>query len=207
MSEKPLLPTPEVLLEGKAQPDVVEVPTRLVLALEGAGGPAMPAFSAAVGALYGISYTLRFARKKAGRPVFKVGVLEGEWRAEGENLPLHETPSQDSWRWRMQMCVPADVTEEELKGAVGAATTKRGGKLEGSEVAQCIKLHRIGSARFARILHVGPYSTEPESFAKIDQLLLEHGLGREPWHVEVYLSDPGRTAPEKLKTVLLVKVE
>ena len=207
MIEKPLLPTPDALLKGKAQPDVVEVPTRLVLALEGAGGPTAPDFSAAVGALYGISYTLRFARKKEGRPVFKVGVLEGEWRADGDNLPLHETPSQDSWRWRMQMCVPPDMTEEELEGAVGAATTKRGGKLEGSEEAQRIELLTIESASFARVLHVGPYSTEPESFAKIDQFLLEHGLAREPWHVEVYLSDPSRSAPEKLKTVLLVKVE
>lgn len=186
---------------------MVAVPTRLVLALEGAGGPETADFTAAVGALYGISYTLRFARKKAGRPVFKVGVLEGEWRAVGENLPLHETPSQDSWRWRMQMCVPADVTEEELKGAVAVATTKRGGKLEGSEEAQRIELLSIESARFARILHVGPYATEPVSFAKIDQHLLEQGLGREPWHVEVYLSDPRRSAPEKLKTVLLVKVK
>ncbi len=107
----------------------------------------------------------------------------------------------------MQMCVPPDMTEEELEGAVGAATTKRGGKLEGSEEAQRIELLTIEPASFARVLHVGPYSTEPESFAKIDQFLLEHGLAREPWHVEVYLSDPSRSAPEKLKTVLLVKVE
>jgi len=207
MSERPLLPTPDALLKGREQPDVVEVPPRLVLALRGAGGPTTPIFSAAVGALYGISYTLRFARKKAGRAVFKVGVLEGEWRAEGGDLSIAETPSQDSWRWRMQMCVPDDVTEEELGGAVEAATTKRGGKLEGSEEAQRIELLRVGPGRFARILHVGPYSTEPESFAKIGQLLLEQGLSREPWHLEVYLSDPSRTAPAKIKTVLLVRVD
>ena len=207
MSNKPLLPPPNALLKGKQQPDLVEVPARLVLALHGSGGPTTSAFSAAVGALYGIPYALRFARKKAGRPVFKVGVLEGEWRAEGEGLSIYETPSQDSWRWRMQMCVPSDATEDELGGVVDAATTKRGGKLEGSEEAQRIELLGIEPARFARILHVGPYSTEPDSFAKLDELLLEHGLGREPWHVEVYLSDPNRTVPDKLKTVLLVKVD
>ncbi len=207
MSEKPVLPTPDALLKGREQPDVVEVPPRLVLALRGAGGPTTPIFSASVGALYGISYTLRFARKKAGRAVFKVGVLEGEWRAEGGDLSIAETPSQDSWRWRMQMCVPDDVTEEELRDAVEAATTKRGGKLEGSEEAQRIEVLRVEPGRFARILHVGPYSTEPESFARIGQLLLEQGLSREPWHLEVYLSDPSRTAPDKLKTVLLVRVD
>jgi len=206
MTEKPFLPTPEALLKGREQPDLVDVPSRLVLALDGAGGPEEPAFSAAIVALYGISYTLRFGRKKAGHPVFKVGVLEGEWRATGEDSSIHEIPSRDAWRWRLQICVPHDVTEEELRVAVETATTKRGGKLEGSEHAQRIELLGIDPARFARVLHVGPYSTEPESFAKIDQLLSQEGLGREPWHVEVYLSDPRRTAPEKLKTGLLTKV-
>ena len=206
MSDKPFLPTPDELLKGKRQPDLVEVPARLVLALDGAGGPGEAAFSSSVAALYGISYTLRFARKKAGNPVFKVGVLEGEWRAEGENLPIHEVPSQDTWRWRLQMCVPPDLTEEELKLAVEAATTKRGGKLESSEEAGRVRLLSIEPSRFARILHVGPYATEPESFAKIDELLSAEGLRREPWHMEVYLSDPSRTAPEKLKTGLLTKL-
>jgi len=206
MSDTPFLPTPDALIKAKKQPVLVEVPERLVLALDGAGGPGEPAFSLAVAALYGISYTLRFARKKAGHPVFKVGLLEGEWRAEGENLPIHEVPSQDAWRWRLQMCVPPDVTEEELGLTVEAATTKRGGKLEGSEGARRVRLIRIEPARFARVLHVGPYATEPESFAKIDQLLSAQGLRREPWHIEVYLSDPNRTVPEKLKTVLLTRV-
>lgn len=206
MSHKPFLPTPDALIKGKKQADLVEVPSRLVLALDGAGGPGEPAFLSAIAALYGISYTLRFARKKAGHTVFKVGVLEGEWRVEGEDLPIHQVPSQDVWRWRLQMCVPTDVTDEELRVAVEAATTKRGGKLEGSEEARRIQLLGIERSRFARVLHVGPYSTEPESFAKIDQLLSAQGLTREPWHLEVYLSDPNRTVPEKLKTGLLTKV-
>ena len=206
MSEKPFLPTPVALLKAREQPDLVDVPSRLVLALDGAGGPEESVFSAAIAALYGISYTLRFGRKKAGHPVFKIGVLEGEWRVAGEDSSIHEIPSRDAWRWRLQICVPHDVTEEELRVAVETATTRRGGKLEGSEQAQRIRLLGIEPARFARVLHVGPYSAEPESFAKIDQLLYAQGLRREPWHIEVYLSDPNRTAPEKLKTVLLTKV-
>jgi hypothetical protein len=89
---------------------------------------------------------------------------------------------------------------------VEAATTKRKGKLEGSEEARRVRLARIAGGRFARILHTGPYATEPESFRKIGALLDGLGLEREPWHIEVYLSDPGRTAPEKLETMLLAKV-
>ena len=206
MTDKPIQHTPEVLIKAKKQPDIVEVPERLVLAVDGAGGPEKPAFAAAIGALYGVSYGIRFARKGAGRPVFKVGVLEGEWRAEGVDLPLLETPARKTWRWRVQMAVPPDLTQEELDAMVEVVTTKMGGKLEGSEEARRIRLLRTEPARYARILHIGPYSTEPESFEKIDVWLGEQGLSREPWHIEIYLSDPGRTAPEKLKTALLTKL-
>ena len=106
MSDKPFFPTPDELIKAKRIPDLVDVPSRLVLAVEGSGGPGQPEFSSAVAALYGISYTIRFARKKAGSPVFQVGALEGEWRSEGADLPIHEVPSQDTWRWRVQMGVP-----------------------------------------------------------------------------------------------------
>jgi hypothetical protein len=206
MTEKPVQYTPAELLKAKKHPDIVEVPDRVVLAIDGAGGPEEPGFAASIGALYGISYGLRFARKAAGRPVFKVGVLEGEWRAEGADLSVHEIPARETWRWRLQMALPPDVTSDELAAMVEAATTKKGGKLHGSEEARRLALAHPESGGYARILHVGPYATEPESFARIDDFLADQGRSREPWHVEVYLSDPGRTAPEKLKTALLTKL-
>ena len=206
MTAKPFVPTPKELTEATRKPDLVEVPARLVLALDGAGGPEEPEFAESVSALYGIAYGLRFARKGAGLPVFKVGVLEGEWRAEGVDLPIHEVPSRDTWRWRLQICVPADVTTDEVEAVIETATTRRRGKLEGSELARSIRLRPIGPSRYARILHVGPYAAEPQSIARIDAYLSDQGLTREPWHVEVYLSAPDRTSEEKLETVLLTKV-
>ena len=82
----------------------------------------------------------------------------------------------------------------------------KGGKLEASQEAERVELVKKAKQRFARILHVGPYAEEPRSIAQIDTLLESEGLSREAWHVEVYLSDPNRTAPEKLKTVLLVPI-
>jgi hypothetical protein len=206
MSDKPQQYTPAVFLTAKNQPDIVEVPSRLVLSIEGAGPPEDAKFGEAIGALYGVSYTMRFARKKAGKPVFKVGVLECEWRAEGDDLPVHEVPAREFWRWRVMMAVPDETTKEEIDAGVEAATTKRGGKLEGNQAARRIRLETTQPTRFARILHVGPYATEPESFQKINQLLEAEGEQRERAHVEVYLSDPNRTAPEKLKTVLLTRL-
>lgn len=206
MTDKPTQHTPNVLLKAKREPDIVQVPERSVLAIEGEGGPDQPGFAAAIGALYGISYGVRFARKGAGLPVFKVGVLEGEWRAEGVDLSVHEVPAREAWRWRLQMAVPPDLTQREVDEMVESATSKKGGKLEGSEEARRLRVLRIPPARCARLLHVGPYATEPESFDRIDTFLADQGLRREPWHVEVYLSDPGRTPPEKLKTTLLTRL-
>ena len=198
--------TPPELTKAKSKPDFVDVPSRAVLTIPGAGSPDSSEFAGSVGALYGISYALRFARKKADRPVFKVGVLEGEWWAEGADLPEHGVPSRDTWRWRLRMGVPPDVTSAELAEVVEAATEKRGGKLEGDPFARAIELVELPACHMARILHVGPYAAEPESFQIIGEFLVGEGVERAAGHVEVYLSDPRRTAPEKLKTSLLVEI-
>ena len=192
-------------MKAKAKPDLVEVPARSVLAIEGAGPPDDPGFAAAIGALYGIAYTLKFARKKAGLGDDKVGVLEGEWWSKGRDPSVLAAP-RGSWRWRLQIAVPEGVKKADVRSSIQAATTKKGGKLEASREAERIGLVKKARQRFARILHVGPYAEEPRSIAQIEALLENEGLSREAWHVEVYLSDPNRTAPEKLKTVLLVPV-
>jgi hypothetical protein len=209
--KKPSSPTPDVLLKPKAKADIVDVPARKVIAREGAGGPEEPGFGLAVGALYAVAYTMKFARKKAGLEDNKVGVLEGEWSAEGASLVGRDPPPRDTWRWRVQIAVPGDTSTDELRDAVVAATGKKKGKVadnpELSREVQKVSLVDISPARFARILHKGSYATEVESFERIGELLDANGLAREPWHVEVYLSDPNRTAPEKLKTTLLAPIK
>ncbi len=206
MTDKPMVPTPDALTKARGKPDFVEVPERTVIAVDGEGGPTTDTFSSAIQALYTVGYGLRFARKSAGRPAFKVGPLVGEWRAHAETLAEGALPAPEDWRWSLQIGVPAHTAAEEVAGAVRAATEKPKGKLAENAEARRIELRTLERGRFARVLHLGPYATEPESFDKIGALLAEHGLGREPWHVEVYLSDPGRTAPEKLKTALLTRV-
>ncbi len=206
MTDSQLVPTPAALLKGGKEAELVEVPARTVAFLDGEGSPADPSFAASIGALYGVVYVLRALRKASRPPPFKVGPLEGAWRAEGEHAHADTLPDPEHWQWSLRLGVPDDTTDAELATAVEVATTRRKGKLEGSEEARRVRLARIEGGRYARILHEGPYVGEPESFYKIAALLAGKGLRREPWHLEVYLSDPGRTPPEKLKTVLLTKV-
>ena len=204
-AKTPPLPVPAVLLGATTTPDVVEVPARSAVAIDGAGPPDDPGFQAAMGALYGVAYGLKFARKPGGRD-FRIGPLEGRWWAEGAPEGILLAP-RDTWRWRLRIAVPDDVVEADVAAVVRAAVAKKGGKLEGSEEARRVALERIPATRAGRILHVGPYATEPESFARMGEALAAAGLRRARPHVEIYLSDPRRSKPEALKTVLLGEVE
>jgi len=199
-------PTPVELTGGKSAPDVVEVPSRSFIAISGEGAPDSNDFAASIGALYGISYGLKFSRKKAGTDDFKVGALVGIWRAQVGTHPVGQPPPRDAWRWTLELDVPDDVTPESVQDIITAAVTKKGGKLADSPYARRVELVKEPARRFGRMLHVGPYSTEPASFETMGAMLKSQGLRREPWHVEVYLSDPGRVAPDKLKTVLLAPI-
>ena len=123
------LPMPAALLDAAPEPDVVDVPARTVLAVDGAGPPDGDAFRRSVGALYGAAYGLKFARKKEGRGEFKIGPLEGRWWAEGARSRA-SAPPIDQWRWRLRMAVPDAVDEHALADVIQAATMKKGGKLE-----------------------------------------------------------------------------
>lgn len=197
---------PAALYKARAQADVVDVPARTVVALEGSSEPGSEGFQRALGALYGIAYTMKFARKAARRRTpFKIGPLEGVWWADVPDGAFFTAPRR-TWRWRLRLALPDDATEAELAQVVRAATTKAGGKLFGSAEAPRAELERVPAARCGRFLHVGPYATEPESLARIRAAMTDRGLDPANGHTEVYLSDPRRTAPERNKTVLLVAV-
>lgn len=203
----PPLPMPAPLLAATPEPDVVGIPARTVLAIDGAGPPDGGAFQRSVGALYGAAYGLKFARKKGGGGEFKVGPLEGRWWAEGAPEGLEGPPPREAWRWRLRLAVPDGARDAEVEAVVRAAVSRKGGKLEGSEEARRVRVERIPAATVGRVLHVGPYADEPRSFARIAGALAAAGLRPGRAHVEIYLSDPRRTAAARLRTVLLRELE
>ena len=187
---------PRELVAATSEPDIIKVPARSALAIDGAGAPGNADFQTALQALYGIAYTLKFTRKKARKGDFKVGALEGKWAAVGAASP----PPPDAWRWRLRIAVPRDVTARELDRVRRAALAKTGGTLAGNPRAGDVFLEKVPAARMGRILHVGPYADEPATFAKLAPLIAAEQPS--PWHLEIYLSDPRRVAPAKLRTAL-----
>lgn len=201
----PASPMPAVLYQATETPDVVTVPARTVVAIQNRGAPEGEVFQKSIAAIFGIAFTLKFARKKAGGKDFKIGPLEGRWWSEDPTRPFLETPRTE-WPWELRMAIPDDVTPKELAAVVEAATTRKGGKLEGSPEARKVTLRSLPAARYGRVLHIGPYAEESRSFARIQEVLKAEGLNWSNAHLEVYLGDPRRSKPEKLKTALLLEL-
>ena len=195
-------PTPREIATASDKPDIVQLPKRRCLAIDGAGSPGDEGFQQAIAAMYGITYALKFARKKAGKHDFKLGPLEGHWAAD---VPPGTTgrPPESTWRWRLRIGIPVDVTHDELERIKREVVIKKHGKLVGSPTVGHVFVETIPAERVGRVLHVGPYASEPESFARIDAVLTDAGLKPAPTHMEVYLNDPRRARPAALRTVLL----
>lgn len=174
---------------------LVDVPPLGFLMVDGTGDPnSAPAYREAVEALYAVAYTLKFGMKASGRD-FAVGALEGLWWAEDQAVFL--TGDRAAWRWTMMIAVPDFVTPD----AVDAAKAKAGGRKD-LPAAAGLRLESFHEGMAVQTLYLGPYSGEGPTIAGLHAYI--EGLGKRLHgkHHEIYLSDPRRTAPEKLRTVI-----
>ena len=181
-------------------PAIVEVPELSFLMTDGRGDPSTSeGYQQALEALYGIAYTLKFTLKKsAPERDFKVAALEGLWWADAEAPSLAELQAdRDAWNWTMMIAVPDAVTAAELTAAVGAAARRRPLPAAGS-----VRLERVAEGLAAQIMHVGPYSAEAPTIDRLHAFVAAEGYELRGRHHEIYLGDPRRTAPERLKTVI-----
>lgn len=186
------------------KPAIVETSRAMYLEVAGQGAPGGDEFQAAIGALYGMAYTLKMGRKADGKGDYTIGKLEGiYWADDGTDLA---TASSDQWHWRLMIRTPEivdgfPITAEDLDTSRGRLRERK--KDEGSEL---VKLEYLEEGPCVQMLHVGPYDKEHETIAIMldycrDEKLESHGR-----HHEIYLSDPRRVAPEKLKTILRLPV-
>ena len=176
-------------------PVMVDVGPAMYLTIDGKGEPGGEAFSAAVGALYSVAYTVKMARKFAARD-YAVAKLEGLWWTERPTRHFMETPRSD-WHWKLMIRTPDFVTQDEVAGAIEAQVLK--GK---SPIVRAVHLERIDEGRCVQVLHVGAYADEPRSLKAMQDVADAAGVKFTGRHHEIYLSDPMRTAAEKLRTIL-----
>ncbi len=175
--------------------EFVDVPPLPFLLVAGRGDPnTAPAYREAVEALYTASYAVRaVAKARAGR-VHVVAPLEGLWSAG--DLRVFHTRDKAAWKWTMMITQPAWVTADVVAEALLGA---RGKRLPGLDR---LRLETRTEGRCVQVLHVGPYDAEGPTIARLHDELSAHGLVPTGPHHEVYLSDPRRTDPARLRTIL-----
>lgn len=173
----------------------VEVPTMNFLMIDGEGDPgSAPAYAAAIEALYGVSYAVKFMVKKALEIDYGVMPLEGLWWAD--DMSKFSTDDKSSWKWTMMIMQPEIVTREIIDSAIADVKKKK------NPVAILkIRLEALREETSAQILHVGPFSEEGPTVEKVHQFIASRGQ-RVGKHHEVYLSDIRRADPSKWKTII-----
>ncbi|MBM3933202.1 MAG: hypothetical protein FJ319_02700 [SAR202 cluster bacterium] len=175
-------------------PVIVEPEQAVYLAIDGSGAPGGPGFQERIGALYGMAYTIKFSRKKAGGQDYKISALEALYWTHDE--ASGELPADD-WKWKLMIRTPDFIKAGDLAGA--AVALKEKGK---SPAVDDVKLEALSEGRAVQMLHVGPYDMEARTVAEIMNFAERQGLEIAGTHHEIYFSDPGRVAPEKLRTIV-----
>jgi hypothetical protein len=176
---------------------IVDVPKMNFLMIDGQGNPnTSVAYRNAVEALYAVSYTLKFMVKQGDQAVdYAVMPLEGLWWVEDmKQFDMHD---KDAWKWTSMIMQPEYVTAELFQEALRQVRKKKD-----LPVLSGMRFESFREGQAAQILYFGPYSDEGPTIERIHRFILEQGRRLRGRHHEIYLSDPRRTAPAKLKTII-----
>lgn len=192
------------LYQPSAKPALIDVPEMIFFAVEGAGDPnKCREYKEAMEILYGLSFTVKMSKMNNTQPEgyfeYVVPPLEGLWYQESTNGIDYSR--KDDFHWISMIRQPEFVTEEVFETAK-AALSKKKTSLDISKA----RLMRYTEGLCVQLMHTGPYDDEPASIAKLERFADENsyaenfGTGR--YHHEIYLSDPRKCAPERLRTVI-----
>lgn len=184
-----------LLRTGAGSPALVDVGPLRFLMIDGEGpvGARSERFTQSVAALYTLAYQVKFAAKKHGL-TYQVMPLEGLYFSRAEQ-DAGDTPRID--RWRLMILLP-----DEVDGDLVDATRERTIAKRALPRLAEVRVQTFTEGPSVQVLHVGPYTDEPETVARLFAFAAAKGLRITGTHHEIYLSDPARTAPEKLKTVI-----
>lgn len=192
------------LYQPKKTPEIVTIPKMNFIGISGQGNPNEEngAYQKAVQELYTLSYTLKMSYKTnyqiPGFFEYVVPPLEGFWWQLG--IDGYDWMRKDLFQWLSVIRVPDFITEKDFEWAKNQAIAKK--KLTKVQA----KLMTIDEGEVVQMMHIGPYDTEIQTVEKMTSYLVEVGyeedFSSQRHHHEIYLSDPRRCAPEKMKTIL-----
>lgn len=186
--------------------EVVDVPCFHFLRIEGQIESGLrpgdsPSFDAAIQAIYGAAYTLKFSLKgRAESPIdYPVMPLEGLWWTESGAYDLQKP---EGWKYTLLILQPEQITTELLDEALEKLRKKK----PSPALAQ-LRLAEFSEGRCIQTMHIGPYADEMRTIQKMDEFAATQGYRMHGKHHEIYLGDPRRAQPDRMKTILRHPIE
>ncbi|MBT7618583.1 MAG: hypothetical protein HN590_14990 [Calditrichaeota bacterium] len=175
----------------------VEVPDTNFIMIDGIGNPnTEKTYAEAVQVIFGLSYTIKFMVKKGDLQIdYGVLPLEGLWWMD--DMSRFSVDTKDEWKWTMMIMQPEFITRDIYDHAIKELIRKK----NPSNIAQ-VRFEPYSEGLSAQIMYIGPYADEEPAIKKLHEYIHDEGFNRYGKHHEIYLSDPRRSKPEKLKTVL-----
>lgn len=176
---------------------IVDVPLMNFLMIDGQGNPNTdPTYTQAVEALYAVAYALKFICKREYGVDYTVPPPEGLWWTP--DMAAFSLTDKDAWHWTMMIMQPEPVT-----AALAARAIEETRRKKALPALDSLRFEAYHEGLSVQIMHIGPYEAEAPTLARLHgEYLPAHGLAPAGKHHEIYLSDPRRTAPEKMRTVL-----
>lgn len=192
----------------KRKPELIDVPNINFIMVDGKGAPGGEVYQNAIAVLYGISFTIKMS-KLGKNPIkgyfdYVTPPLEGLWWWDdkyGGSMPARE-----EWLWTSMIRLPEFVTKDVFEWALKECQMKKP-ELDYSSV----RFESFTEGLCVQMMHIGPFSEEPKTVALIEQYIEENNLinlvGGVYKHHEIYLNDPRKVNPDKMKTVLRYPVK
>lgn len=184
------------LYGARREPELVDMPELTFLMIDGRGDPNTASeYVQAIEALFTVAYAAKFAVKRAPDGIdYGVPPLEGLWWTPDMSFTSED---KSSWQWTMMIPQPDVVTAEVFAAARVVASRRKPLDAVGR-----VRLERFEEGLAAQVLHVGPYATEAPTIRRLHDFIAAEGYEPTGKHHEIYLGDPRRSAPEKLKTIV-----
>lgn len=176
---------------------IVDVPELQYLMVDGKGDPnTAPEFIEAVSHLFGVAYTTKFMISRRDKSLdYGVAPLEGLWWAE--DMESFTAMNKNDWKWTMMIMQPDFITQDIIKDGMELYKTKK--KISGDVP---VRLETLKEGKVVQTLYFGAYADEAPTIKAMHELIAANGLKPTGKHHEIYLGDPKRVTPEKLKTIL-----
>ena len=182
------------------RPRIVVTEPRRYLAIDGTAAPGGPEFEASMQALYGAAYALTFVLRDRGvdAHVEPSGALWSRTSGQDGWSVGEEAFDPTAWRWTLLMPIHPEATFADVDAAIRRVARRR----SSSALLGRLEVFDLDEGLVVEAMHVGPYSAEPDTLEAMRQIAVAAGLDAHGPHHEIYLGDPRRTAPERLRTVL-----